>query len=111
MTARNRNIQIRVNDEELKALKQRAGNIGTSTFLRRLALDQPIAPLPPVSREVIHKCDPGLIREVNRIGVNINQIAKQVNAGGKVDNAVLIALLDLQTSLDDIVARTMNDDS
>lgn len=109
--SRKRYIQLRVTDDELTAIKERAGNVSTSTFLRQLALDQPIAQPPNPSREIIHKCDPDLIREVNRIGNNINQIAKHLNEGNKLSNAVMIALLNLQTSLDETVQRVMKNDS
>lgn len=109
--SRKRYIQIRVTDDELKEIKQRAGNVSTSTFLRQLALDQPIAQPPIPSKEVVHKCDPDLIREVNHIGNNINQIARYLNEGNELSNAVLIALLNLQTSLDETVQRVMKDDS
>lgn len=109
--SRKRYIQIRVTDEELQEIKERAGNVSTSTFLRQLALDQPIAQPPTPSKEVIHKCDPDLIREVNHIGNNINQIARHLNEGNKLSNAVMIALLNLQTSLDETVQRVMTDDS
>lgn len=109
--SRKRYIQIRVSDDELEEIKARAGNIDTSTFLRTLALDQPIAQPPNPSREIIHKCDPDLIREVNRIGNNINQIARHLNEGEKLSNAVMIALLNLQTSLDETLQRVMKDDS
>ena len=109
--SRKRYIQIRVTDDELKEIKKRAGNVSTSTFLRQLALDQPIPQPPNPSREVVHKCDPKLIREVNHIGNNINQIAKHLNEGNKLSNAVLIELLKLQNSLDETVQRVMKDDS
>lgn len=109
--SRKRYIQIRVSDDELEEIKARAGNIDTSTFLRTLALDQPIAQPPSPSREIIHKCDPDLIREVNRIGNNLNQIARHLNEGNELSNAVMIALLNLQTSLDETVQRVMKDDS
>lgn len=109
--SRKRYIQIRVTDNELEQIKERAGNVSTSTFLRQTALAQPIAQPPTPSKEVIHKCDPELIRQVNYIGNNINQIAKQLNSGTELSNAVLIALLNLQKSLDETVQRVMKDDS
>ena len=109
--ARNRYIQIRLTDEELLEIKKRAGNITTSTFLRQLALEQPIAQQNSKPTKVIHSADPELIREINRIGININQITKHLNEGQSLSNAVLIALLKLQTSLDDTVSRTITNDS
>lgn len=107
--ARERYIQIRLTDEEMKEIKKRSGD-NVSTFLRQLALEQPI-PKPSVKpKKVVHSADPKLIREVNRIGININQITKHLNEGQPLSNAVLIALLNLQTSLDDAIARTMTND-
>ena len=54
--------------------------------------------------------DPELVRAINRIGININQIAKQTNTGQEVGNAVLIALLELQTTLDKALASSVPDD-
>ena len=111
--ARNRYIQIRLTDDELEAINTRAGELDKSTWLRGLALEQPVPqPQPePELKKIVHTADPELIRAVNRIGNNINQIAKQVNAGQDVGNAVLIALLNLQTSLDDAVTKVMGNDS
>ncbi|WP_227676809.1 plasmid mobilization relaxosome protein MobC [Psychrobacter sp. 1044] len=50
------------------------------------------------------------MRAINRIGININQIAKQTNMGQEVGNAVLIALLELQTTLDKALASSVPDD-
>lgn len=82
-----------------------------SNYVRSLVLDQPIAAPEPKHKKIVHSADPELIREVNRIGININQLAKHANEGQEVGNAILIALLNLQTSLDDAVARTMTNDS
>lgn len=109
--ARDRYIQIRLTDDELLEIKKRAGNITTSTFLRQSALEQPIAQPNPKPTKVIHSAEPELIREINRIGININQITRHLNEGQPLSNAILIALLNLQTSLDETVARTMTNDS
>lgn len=109
--ARDRYIQIRLTDDELLEIKKRAGNITTSTFLRQSALEQPIAQPNPKPTKVIHSADPELIREINRIGININQITRHLNEGQPLSNAILIALLNLQTSLDETVSRTMTNDS
>lgn len=109
--ARDRYIQIRLTEDELLEIKKRAGSATTSTFLRQSALNQPIAQPNPKPTKVIYSADPELIREVNRIGININQITRHLNEGQPLSNAILIALLNLQTSLDDTVARTMTNDS
>lgn len=108
--ARTKFLKIRVNDDEISDIKTRAGRHDMSSYVRGLVLDQPIAPPEPKHKKIIHSADPELVRAVNRIGININQIAKKTNAGQDVGSSVLIALLDLQKSLDDALARTMTDD-
>nr|WP_197488913.1 plasmid mobilization relaxosome protein MobC [Psychrobacter sp. SHUES1] len=81
-----------------------------STYARRLILDQPVAAPEPKTKKIVHSADPELVRAINRIGININQIAKQTNTGQEVGNAVLIALLDLQTTLDKVLASSVPDD-
>lgn len=107
--ARERYIQIRLTDEEMNEIKKRSGN-NVSTFLRQLALEQPIPKPSARPKKVVYSADPELIREINRIGININQITKHLNERQPLSNAVLIALLNLQASLDDTVARTMTND-
>ena len=109
--ARDRYIQIRLTDDEMAEIKLRAGNITTSTFLRQLALDQPTPQPSPKPTKIVYSADPELVREINRIGININQITRHLNEGQPLSNAILIALLNLQTSLDETVARTMTNDS
>lgn len=108
--ARTKWLKIRVSDDELLDIKKRVGRHDMSNYVRKLVLDQPIAAPEPKHKKIIHSADPELVRAVNRIGININQIAKQTNTGQEVGNAVLIALLDLQTTLDKALASSMPDD-
>nr|AFF18208.1 MobC [Psychrobacter sp. DAB_AL109bw] len=108
--ARDRYIQIRLTSDEMAEIKKRAGGITTSSFLRQLALEQPVPQPSPKPTKIVYSADPELVREVNRIGININQIAKHANEGQEVSNAVLIALLNLQASLDKALASSMPDD-
>ena len=108
--AREKFIKIRVSPDEKSEIEKRAGGNDMSSFIRQVLLDQPIAPQEPKVKKVIHTADPELIRAVNRIGNNINQIAKQVNATKELDNAVLVALLNLQISLDKTL-KAVSDDS
>lgn len=81
-----------------------------SNYIRGLVLDQPVAAPEPNTKKIVHSADPELVRAINRIGININQIAKQTNTEQEVDNAVLIALLNLQTMLDNALASSVPDD-
>ena len=108
--ARTKWLKIRVSDQEIADIKKRTGAHDMSNYVRKLVLDQPIAPPEPKHKKIVHSADPELVRAINRIGININQIAKQTNTGQEVGNAVLIALLDLQTTLDKALASSMPDD-
>jgi|GEM_PF-2174811 len=108
--ARTKWLKIRVSEDELSDIKKRVGEHDISNYVRSLILDQPIAPPKPKHKKVVHSADPELVRAVNRIGININQIAKQTNTGQAIDNAVLIVLLNLQTTLDKTLAASMTDD-
>ena len=108
--ARTKWLKIRVSEQEAADIKKRAGQHDVSNYVRGLILDQPVAAPEPRTKKIVHSADPELVRAVNRIGININQIAKQTNIEQEVDNAVLMALLNLQTSLDEALASSMPDD-
>ena len=108
--ARTKWLKIRVSDDELLDIKKRAGSHDMSAYVRGVVLDQPIAAPEPKHKKIVHSADPELVRAVNRIGININQIAKQTNAGQEDGNAVLVALLNLQTTLDKALASNVPDD-
>jgi hypothetical protein len=61
-------------EHETLCKKAKQCGLSKSAYLRRLILDQPIKARPP---EAIHE----LYVEINRIGTNINQIARACNAG------------------------------
>ena len=107
---RNRHIQIRLTDAEFDEIKIRAGELGTSTFLRRLALSQKIEQPKKKAKKIIHTADPELVRHVAWIGNNINQIAKRLNLGSHVDNEILMTLVKIQADLDAELQRIMSDD-
>lgn len=108
--ARKKWLKIRVSDQEIADIKKCAGQHDMSNYVRGLVLDQPVAAPEPKTKKIVHSADPELVRAVNRIGININQIAKQTNAGQEVGNSVLIALLNLQTTLDKALTSSMHDD-
>ena len=107
---RDRYIQIRLTEAEFNDIKARAGELGTSTFLRRLALSQKIEQPKKKAKKIIHVADPELVRHVAWIGNNINQIAKRLNLGSHVDNEVLMTLVKIQADLDAELQRIMSDD-
>ena len=62
---------------ELEYLREQASRAGLSLseYVRRRALSLPVAPSPSSSS------DPALVSELNRIGVNVNQLARTAHRG------------------------------
>ena len=77
---RNRRIRFWVNDAELAAIRQKmavAGTINMAAYLRKMAIDGRII----FARHARNKTLVSLLR---RTSANVNQIAKQANASGRV---------------------------
>lgn len=76
MAKRNQILRIRINDEERETIAKNAGDeVTVSAFVRALALGAK----PPRTRRPTPSCDPALVRELSRIGNNLNQLARTVN--------------------------------
>ncbi len=101
-------IQLRVTKEEkLQIFANANGNV--SVWLRTMALDPNINPHRTFYKEL--KQDPALVRQVARIGNNINQIARYINtvkkAGSLVDIvAVQAQLVQMNTLLSNLIKPT-----
>ena len=83
-------LSVRVNEREYKHLKFQASNAGLKMepFIRKLIMGTEIRPRPPDNIAQ-------LIREINYIGNNINQIARKVNTENRVNQAQLEELIHL----------------
>lgn len=82
MEKRKRDIQkkFRVNEEENKIIKEKMNKLGTNDFgayARKMLIDGYIIKTDHIEIR-------NLIREINKIGVNINQIAKRANETNRV---------------------------
>ena len=86
---RNREIAIRVNDYELAEIKKRNRENTVASWLRGLALG--VTPVKPV--------DPELVRQLGRIGSNLNQLTKHVNSEKQVDAEVLSEIKAIREQL------------
>lgn len=85
-----KSVRAAVTPSEYSAIEERARLAGLSTgaFLRACALGDsgPRAKrAPPINRELLSEALAGL----NRVGNNINQIAKQLNSGNHPDRAAM----------------------
>ena len=76
--------------------KVRRTNISISEFVRRMAADQ-------VIREAPHVDVPYLMREVKRVGYNINQLLVLANSKGFFDKAALAAALEELREVDNLI--------
>lgn len=67
-------VKVRYNDEEFERLKT-AGEMPVAKYIRLKSLENPLA-------RRIHppKVEPALMRELNAIGINLNQLTKIANS-------------------------------
>lgn len=78
MRTRNHHISIWLTEHELKHLKKQsqASGLGMDPFIRHLIMGVQLRPRPPDTYAA-------LLRELNAIGNNVNQLAFQANARGE----------------------------
>lgn len=101
-------VSARMTDEEKFRLQSEADIAGISLndLVRvRCLLDAKGKPLRSCSKQQVHPDIKRLIAEVNRIGVNLNQIARALNIAAKQANpveilAVLVALRAIEAELE-----------
>ena len=94
--AKDKRVTIRFTDDEYNQLKEKADelDISLSTYIRKKTLG---------NREKIStKCDKELLYEINRIGNNLNQIAKYCNTTKTIDKLVLKSLVEIEKKLNDL---------
>jgi len=75
-----------------------------SDVIKRLMANQELpktVPIKKVPNRKYSKVDPLLIREINAIGNNLNQISRRVNEGKKFD--VLIELNSIEKQLEKVI--------
>lgn len=91
---RTESIQLRVTkDEKLQIFANANGNV--SVWLRTIALNPDTNPHRVIYQEL--KQDPALVREVARIGINLNQVARYINSAKK--SGLLVDLVAVQAQL------------
>ena len=84
---RNRTVSVRLSEKEKKHLKKQvdAAGLKMEPFIRKLIMGVEIHPRPPENVVM-------LLREINAIGNNINQIARKVNACDEVSRKELVEI-------------------
>ncbi|MCA9466837.1 MAG: plasmid mobilization relaxosome protein MobC [Nitrospira sp.] len=93
---RTKMLSVRFNEQEADALRSLADRAGlsVSSLMRRALLN---TPPPRAARRptVNHKAVAQLLGQLGKIGTNINQLAKQANAGRFQANSIELAMQDL----------------
>lgn len=95
---RTKYIAMRVTDDEYQQLLERKTKPRLAEWIREVALEQK-------TKRAVKPADPNLLFLLNRIGANINQIAKQCNTlKGSIDLVnVAIRLKEVEDKLDEII--------
>jgi len=73
MKNRNKEIKVRLTEEEYEQLLQRKTKPRLAEWIRETCLDQK-------PKKQVSTIDPLLLYELNKIGVNLNQITKKINS-------------------------------
>jgi len=82
---------IRFTDDEIVAIENICHDVGVnfSQYCRSAILGKPIK----------SRFDISMISQVQKVGNNLNQIAKKLNGGGKIDELILRKLIDIEAKL------------
>ncbi len=92
-------LKLRVNPHELEMIKRRQNANTMGRWLRDLALkSMPIA-----------KTDPNLIRQIGRIGSNLNQITKHANIHKDLDQQVLNEITAIRELMHKLIEKNLRD--
>ena len=96
--AKEKRVTIRLTQEEYEKLKEKANTLGitTSAYIRKILGNR---------EKVLTKCDKELLYELNRIGNNLNQIAKHCNINKSVDKLVLQELVAIEQQLQKLLEQ------
>lgn len=90
-------LTLKVNPYEHEKIKKRQTGNTMSAWLRNIALkSMPIA-----------KADPNLIRQIGRIGSNLNQITKLINTNKKIDQQVLKEITAIRKVMDELIESNL----
>ena len=86
---RDKEITIRVSEDELTELKKRQQGTTMAGWMRGLGLG--VTPMKPA--------DPDLVRSFGRIGSNLNQLTKHANTNKVLDQSILDQITAIRASI------------
>lgn len=100
MTRRIHQVKFRLDDEELRLLRQklRDSDLSMAEYFRGLIVEGEIKTLPPELMQDIR-------RQVRGVGRNINQMARLAHISGKVSNETLRKISDAQEKIERQIER------
>jgi hypothetical protein len=101
---RNKRVEIRVCQQEYEKLENHAieaGYLNVAQYLRESGLTRKQITSPSTKQKEKNKW----LYEINRIGNNVNQIARRLNQGEVLDEEMLMVLLQIQ----DIANETLKE--
>lgn len=101
---RNLRLEIRVSPDEWSQIqqnRQRNGFANMAQFVRAQALASRCAESPNVQSKAFMSC----AYQLNRIGVNINQIARHLNRGTPADDEIRLVLMQIQEQAQELVQQ------
>ncbi|MEM6260706.1 MAG: plasmid mobilization relaxosome protein MobC [Planctomycetota bacterium] len=96
---RSERFNLRFTVAELAHIEQQAQSAGIdpTEYLRRRALGYEVPPAP-------RRADASLVSELNRVGQNVNQIARNLNSGRRERLKLDLVLAELRGVLEKVVA-------
>ena len=100
MAKRNCRFEVRLTKDEYQTLTKKARKAGLTTgaFIRMAVANKTIVEAPPADV-------PQLIREVRRVGININEILKTANAKGFIDVPKLEKALEDNRATEELISN------
>lgn len=105
---REKAIKIRMTDEEHQKLLQLMQGNELATWIREtcLSLENEQKQAKKAVQQEIKPIDPNILRELNKIGVNMNQIAKAINSHNLIDRiAITQSLSTISEQLNEVLEK------
>ena len=103
--AKDRFVGLRFTEEQYSVLEHNArqARLSVSEYIRRAVLKQKIPAFQPIihdEHEILEE-----LKNINKIGNNLNQIARYFNQGGMINNQIAIDLKNVIKLLNDSCMR------
>ena len=109
MEKKRHRITIRLTDEELQKIREKAKENSTSIsdlFRQSVLGKSAMRRKQKIDCEAVKM----LVYEINKIGVNLNQIAKKINTSRDIDIQVLEHLRNIEYALSELLQKAIDDE-